>query len=489
MRVTWSFPWAKPLACLAAGCALLIQVEGAWAAQPRSTGIDAQASRVADRILAAILDANGVPGMAAAVWHNGDIAWTGTAGYRDLETRRPVEDGTVFRLASVSKIFAVVAAARLREQGKLDVDRPVQTILDQLDPKWPPLTARQLAAHMSGIPHYQDVDDDRGGYRFKSVRESVGVFNGRDLLFPPGTGYNYSSYGYTLLSAVVEQAAGKPYLDYLSSDLVDGLTIGPDATDDGTAATSTAYNFDNGVPLPAPPHDYSYSWGGAGLSATAGDLARFGGRLLSETVISDATLAWMLEPSRLTDGTPVMDDGFPVGFGLRGGTDQDGERIAHHSGATIGARSVLLLYPDRELAVSILSNAPWVSSIEQTAMVLSAPFRRGTSTATATPCPTQAKTYDGVHNGEPVRGTVSFTVEDGVCSATLSTPKALAGWFHRVTRKDSKSLRIISLDGSGAFGRAALITPFGAYDLRPADQGGSHSVRFNASRSLTISFR
>ncbi len=489
MTYTWTNRSAKPLVCLVASCALLVSSGGAWAASRSAKDADARASRIADRILAAMVESNGVPGMAASVWRDGNVVWTGGAGYRDLENRLPVDDRTIFRLASVSKIFAATAAARLREQGRLDVDRPVQQSLDYLDSNWPALTPRQLASHTAGIPHYQKVDEDRGGRRFRSVRESIGVFNGRDLLFAPGSKYSYSSYGYTLLSAVVEQSAGKPYLDYVSAELVPGLTIVPDATEGGNSAASKAYIYDKGALAPAPAHDFSYSWGGAGMSATAGDLARFGGRLLSGKLVSNATLEWMLEPSRLADGTLTMDGGFPVGFGLRGGTDRDGERIAHHGGAAIGARSVLLLYPDRKLAVSILSNAPWVTSIEQTAITLSAPFRQSAAPDMSRPCPTKATRYDGSFNGEPVTGTAHFVVEDGICSATISVTKTMADWFKVPAQKDAEPLRIIGFNTRGAFGRAALVTPYGAYDLRPSEAGEEHNARFSDSHSLSVSFR
>ena len=318
----------------------------------------ADPAQIADRILAALVEVNGVPGMAASVWKDGVLVWAGQAGYRNAEQRLPVEEGTVFRLASVSKVFAVVAAARLREQGLLDVNQPVQDIVDYLDNDWPSITTGQLASHTSGIPHYQEIDSGRGATRFESMEQSVSVFSGRDLLFAPGTAYNYSSYGYTLLSAVVEQAAGQPYLDYLAAEIVPGLRIGTDITDTADADASTAYTYTAGELTAAPPHDYSYSWGGAGLGSTASDLARFGGRILSGAVLSDASFAWMQEPTRLPDGSSVEEGGFPVGFGLRGGTDIDGERIVHHAGVTLGARSVLMLYPDSMTAASVLSNAP-----------------------------------------------------------------------------------------------------------------------------------
>lgn len=474
----------KPLSYLAAGCALLP------AAPVLAETADMEhAGRVSDRILTALATANGVPGMSAAIWKDGEIVWHGETGYRDVEQRLPVDENTVFRFASVSKIFAVTAAARLREQGKLDVDQPVREIVGDLDNGWAPLTARQLAAHTSGIPHYQDIDANRGGRHFASESDAVEVFKDRDLLFAPGSSYNYSSYGYTLLGAVIEQSTGRPFLDYLASELVQGLPIGPDATDQGHPNASKAYDYSSGTLAPSAKHDYSYSISGAGIGGTAEGLARFGGKILSGNVISDTSFEWMLQPARLTNGTVIMDDEFPVGFGLRGGTDADGERIAHHAGVTQGARSVLVMYPDREFAVSVLSNAPWVSAIEQTVITLSAPFRTDNRDQASRPCPLEATRYEGTFSGKPVNGDARFVLEGGMCSGRIAVSGSMADWFNGPPQKDATSFELIGLDGDGGFSRIAMITPFGAYDLRAGDEAGGYIVRFNDARSLSLTLQ
>src|SRR5262245_28755712 len=83
-------------------------------------GAPTAASRVSDRILAALVEANGVPGMGAAVVRDGTTVWTGSAGYRDVEKGLRVDKDTRFRLASVSKVVTATAAAKLKEQGALD---------------------------------------------------------------------------------------------------------------------------------------------------------------------------------------------------------------------------------------------------------------------------------------------------------------------------------------------------------------------------------
>lgn len=79
------------------------------------------------------------------------------------------------------------------------------------------------------------------------------------------------------LTAVIEEASRRSYLDYLSEEIVPGLESGPDTTDTDDPNASVAYEFADGAIRAAAPSDYSYSWGGAGLGATAPDLVRLAG--------------------------------------------------------------------------------------------------------------------------------------------------------------------------------------------------------------------
>jgi serine beta-lactamase-like protein LACTB, mitochondrial len=447
----------------------------------------AYATRVSDRILSAMSETSGVPGFGAAVWRDGRIVWRGSSGMRDLEARTPVTADTVFRLASVSKVIAATAAAKLREEGKLDVDVPITTRIPGLRADWSAMTPRHLAAHLSGLPHYQDADDDRGGKHYPTVMDAVGIFKDRPLLSTPGTRYEYSSWGYTLLSAGIEQAASEPFLAYLHRDITGGLTIGADATDGDDENASHAYEFVDGILHRAAPHDYSYTWAGGGLGATPSALATFGGRLMGGKIVSSEAFEWMLTPTRLANDEIVRDNDSAVGFGWRIGKDGDGARIAHHGGVTVGARSALVLWPERSMAVSLLSNALWVASIEQSAMTLAAPFEPAPPTLTPSACPTVAVRYQGTIGEDTVAGNVRFSIKDGICIGRLTVDDVLRKAFDRFPQKDADTLFVVGIDAAGGLSRAALVTPIGAYDLR-AGADGTHAAKMSATRSIRLRF-
>lgn len=466
---------------LAAGAACALVLGSSATAE---TG-RASAGRISDTILEALVDANGVPGMSAALVRNGEIVWVGAAGLRDVERGLPVVPDTTFRLASVSKLITATAAARLAQDGRLDLDAPVRSIVRYLPDAWPAITARQLAAHIAGIPHYQAVDSGRGGVRFATTADAVGVFSGRNLIAAPGTAYNYSSYGYTLLSAVVEESAHEPFLDYAERVLLHGLDIRADTGGDPHATIN--YDIAGGV-RPIAPHDYSYSWGGAGFRGSSRDLALFGARVLSDAIISPATRDMMWTPATLSDGSIVMEDAAAaVGFGWRIGRDRDGARIVHHAGVTEGARSALVLYPESGDSVSVLSNAQWTASIEQTAMMLAAPFRGLPASNVSAPCPLAATRFDGRFGNQAIRGAARFELDQGVCRGRISAVNALGVWLNSFPQRNATELQIIAVSSDGALSRAALVTPVGVYDLR-ASEDGVHEAQIGANRELSVVF-
>src|SRR5438445_10193376 len=90
--------------------------------------------------------------------------------------------------------MTAAAVALLYEQGKLDLDAPVQRYVPSFPDKGVPITTRQLAGHLAGIRHYRG-DEFLLNRRFTSVLEGLTIFQGDSLLFPPGTKFSYSTYG------------------------------------------------------------------------------------------------------------------------------------------------------------------------------------------------------------------------------------------------------------------------------------------------------
>src|SRR3989440_9427108 len=225
-----------------------------------------------------------IPGVQVAVAIDGTLVWSEGFGYADAARRRPITRATQFRIGSVSKPLTAAAVALLYEQGKLDLDAPVQRYVPTFPDKGHPITTRQLAGHLAGIRHYRDREFFQTR-RFATVRDGLAIFQDDSLLFPPGTRFSYSSYGWNLVSAVVEGAAGDDFRSYISAHVFRplGLThTAPDRTDSLIPERTQFYDAESGGAYHvAPPVDNSYKWAGGGFVSTAEDLVKFGSALLA----------------------------------------------------------------------------------------------------------------------------------------------------------------------------------------------------------------
>ncbi|KAF5907484.1 serine beta-lactamase-like protein LACTB, mitochondrial isoform X2, partial [Clarias magur] len=223
-----------------------------------------------------IKDEVGAPGMVIGVSVDGVQVWSEGIGYADLENRVPCDVGTVMRIASISKSLTATAVARVWEDGKLDLDAPVQKYVPEFPEKQfegmdVTITPRLLLSHLSGIRHYEkdpkkvreekekakrlvkppgikeekDSDEteekstqsdnrkknknakhgkrkkefEQGEYyikdNFEDIIQALDLFKDDPLIFKPGSTFLYSTHAFTLLSAVLERAAGRRFLDLM----------------------------------------------------------------------------------------------------------------------------------------------------------------------------------------------------------------------------------------------------------------------------------
>ena len=159
------------------------------------------------------------------------------------------------------------------------VDAPVQRYLPSFPEKQYPITVRQLAGHLAGIRHYQG-DESLGSRHYETVLEGLEIFRDDPLLFEPGTQYSYSTYGYNLLSAVLEGASGKPFLAQMEERVFEPLGMRHTSADQNRFIVFDRVRpyivDDEGRFANAPHVDNSYKWAGGGFLSTAEDLVRFG---------------------------------------------------------------------------------------------------------------------------------------------------------------------------------------------------------------------
>jgi CubicO group peptidase (beta-lactamase class C family) len=294
------------------------------------------------------------PGVSVAVGRKGKLAWSAGFGYADLERKIPVTPKTQFRVGSVSKSLTAAGLMLLVEQGKLDLDAPVQKYVPDFPDKGHTITTRQLAGHLAGIRHYRG-DEFLLNRPFATVREGLKIFENDPLLHAPGEKYLYSTYGWNLISAVMEGAAGENFLRYMERRVFRPLKMKSTVPDYAGKELPQRTRFYQRGPggefVLAPAVDNSYKWAGGGFLSTPEDLVRFGSALLEPGFLKAESLAAMFTSQKTNDG---KETGYGIGWNIA--RDAQGHRILFHTGGSVGGTSVLLLHPETGVVVAITAN-------------------------------------------------------------------------------------------------------------------------------------
>lgn len=321
-----------------------------------------------------ILTAQKVPGLAFAVAIDGKIVWSEGFGSADVEKNVPVTPGTRFRIGSISKLFTAAAAAKLSEDGLLDLDAPIWPFAAGYPQKQFTVTSRELLGHLAGIRHY-GRDDYINQRRYDSVSESLEKFSGSPLLHKPGSKYSYSSPGYTLLGAVIEGASKTDFAHYLQSNVFRPIGMKNTVPDDNREIVENRSEFysltEGGRVQNAIYMDTSDRLPAGGFLSTAEDLAAFGTACAFGDFFGPEMKKSVFTSQSTTEGKMTG-----VGFGWRIGKDSESRPIFHHGGDTIGGRAFLLIYPEEKIVLSFVSNLSFVRFNETDAEKIAVLFMR-----------------------------------------------------------------------------------------------------------------
>lgn len=313
----------------------------------------------------------GYPAVSIAVAVDGAIVWQEARGWASVERKAPAKIDTPFAIGSVSKTLTAAVAMKLAERGDLDLDADIRKYVPSFPQKEHVITARQLLSHQAGIRHYRfelappTFSDFGSTIQYDSVTDSLAVFANDPLLFKPDTDFAYSTYGFTLLSAVMEAAARKPFLDLMDAELFTRLQlagIGPDDKLHPVPGRASDYQniLRDGAVLPAPFTNSSGKWAGGGFRATPTDLARFGAALLRGEVVAAETLQTMITPRKLANGKANPQD-YALGVRVDQITDPaypgKSWRAVHHGGVAVGSQAMFVMLPDQQIVVALSANA------------------------------------------------------------------------------------------------------------------------------------
>jgi CubicO group peptidase (beta-lactamase class C family) len=220
---------------------------------------------VAERLLAAtstFVQESRLPGAAVGVATRDGLAWSTGCGFADFDSGRRPHADTLFRIASITKLFTAVAILQLRDHGLLRLDDPLVAHLPEaaaiVNPFGPieDVTIRRLLTHESGLQGEHPYDDPRV-YCWPTVTEALAALDRARVAIPPSTQHKYSNLGYDLLGEVVARSGNGSWQDTVRERILDPLGMASTSCDpagDLRAGRAVGYNaraYDDRVP-PAP---------------------------------------------------------------------------------------------------------------------------------------------------------------------------------------------------------------------------------------------
>lgn len=317
-----------------------------------------------------------VPGVAVALVRDGQLTWSKGYGQADTARSVPVTPSTVFQVGSISKPVTAWGVMRLVQQGKLDLDAPVERYLT----RWhlPPspfhadgVTIRRLLSHSAGLNAQdyspiatrplpsleQSLSGESGGADARSGSDDVRI------TMAPGRQHSYSNGGYTLLQLAIEEVTGEPFARYMQREILDPLGMTHSSFTSRTnqrSRTATGYDGDG----QAVRHSALTEQAAGGLRTTVEDLAVFvaagmtgpHGEPAGRSVLTPAGIAALFARHRLPDGSTTS-----LGYEVQ--TLPDGTRAAGHGGKNTGWRGEFLTLPDRREGIVVLTNSDRMDGI------------------------------------------------------------------------------------------------------------------------------
>jgi len=301
-----------------------------------------------DRIVAEAMHAQQIPAAAVAAMTGGRMVYSKAFGTADLENSVAATPATLFRTASIAKSITAVAAMTLVEAGRLDLDAPVQRYCAPFPEKQWPITTRELLSHTSGIRHYLPGEPEYT-HHYRWLADGFALFANDPLLFRPGSGYSYSTYGYTVAGCAIEGASGTRFADYVAAHVLGPAGMSHTFVDDALEIVphrARGYQLIDGTVKNSVLMDSSYKIPGGGYVTSAEDLVRFAQALLEGRLLKAATLKEMWTATAVSGKDP-----YGLGFAL-----PEGGRFVLHTGGQSGTSTELFIIPETRSAIAVLTN-------------------------------------------------------------------------------------------------------------------------------------
>lgn len=323
-----------------------------------------------DGEMGGVMQKGAVTGAVVVVVKDGEIVLSKGYGYADAEAKKPVDPATtLFRVASISKLFTWTAVMQLVEKHKLDLDADINRYLDFIVPPrdGKPVTLRDLMTHTAG---FEDVEKNRYALSPAGLMPYDAWVKSwvPERIYPAGTVPAYSSYGAALAGYIVQRVSGQPFNDYMARHILEPLEMKHASFRQPLPSTLQADVMPFYGKPGTPPHAFELRTAvpAGALSSSGEDMARFMvahlqyGRSGNAQLLEQATVKQMQDYQRaIIPGLPGMALGF-----VR--MDWNGQPILGHGGDIDGFHSLLALFPDHHTGIFIATGGGNASPLLRT---------------------------------------------------------------------------------------------------------------------------
>jgi CubicO group peptidase (beta-lactamase class C family) len=337
-----------------------------------------------DRLLRDYAAQAHAPGAAWGIIVNGELAHTGTTGFRDVAAQSPVDADTVFRIASMTKSFTAMSVLKLRDEGKLSLDDPAQRYVPEMagftypTTDAPKITVRHLLSHAEGFPE----DNPWGDRQLADTEEQMSTMLRAGIPFSnaPGIAYEYSNFGFAILGRIVANVSKMKYADYVAANILKPLGMTSTTLEPKEVAANRlakGYRWEDAQWKDEPLLSNGSFGPMGGMLTSVRDLSRYVGVYLSawpahdgpeEAPIRRASLREMQQVWRPAPALVLRDASGAIqlnaggyAYGLRSSQSCAFRHIVSHTGGLPGFGSIMLWLPEYGVGIVAFGNVTYTS--------------------------------------------------------------------------------------------------------------------------------
>ncbi|MBV8866080.1 MAG: beta-lactamase family protein [Acidobacteriaceae bacterium] len=312
-----------------------------------------------DDTIASTRSAFGVPSVSVAVVKDGATVYAKAFGQSDLARQKVANVETRYAVGSISKQFTAAALLLEQEKGKVSLDDKVSKYFPNLT-RANEVSIRQLLSHTSGYEDYAPQDYLIASWVRPTTPDAIlDKWANKPLNFDPGTQWQYSNTNYVLAGKILEKATGEALLPFLQQHFFQplGMSSAGDC-DVKSAEDASAYTrYALGPPRPVGREATGWYFAAGELCMTPSDLAKWDQAFLAKRILSPASYDEFTREVKLKNGK-----GTGYALGLQVGEFQGTTRISH-SGEVSGFLAANNVFPEKHLAVVVLTNEDGVNLI------------------------------------------------------------------------------------------------------------------------------